>query len=207
MTSADRKHTPTEDKLQGSAVPEESFFLLISRRSPRRKIRIGLVLIICVFLIAADHATKWWAVAYLKGAPAWHAPGDLVRIVYAENTGAFLSLGGQLPKPWRLGIMIGLNSIILTGLTAWLIFRREIAVWPLVALSLVLSGGLGNLLDRLFRPGHVVVDFMNIGITTSSFSLRTGIFNIADLAIMGGLFMIVAWELFLAPRNPETQEA
>lgn len=50
-----------------------------------------------------------------------------------------------------------------------------------VAWSLVLAGGLGNLLDRLIYDGRVI-DFMNLGIG----SLRTGIFNVADVCITIG---------------------
>jgi len=201
------RHQP--DRHPGSAKPPDSAtqpgdsFLKICRRIPSQPSKIGLVLAINAVLIALDHLTKWWAVVYLRnGHHTWDSPGSLIRIVYAENTGAFLSLGGGLPEPWRLMIMIGLNTVLLAGITLWLAFRRDVALWTAVALSLVLAGGLGNLLDRIFRPGHVVVDFMNLGITTPWFSLRTGIFNIADLGIMGGLVMLLAWELLLKPRPP-----
>ena len=64
---------------------------------------------------------------------------------------------------------------------------------PLCAFSLVAAGGIGNLIDRIFRQGRVV-DFMNMGITVNQFPLRTGIFNVADVAIMAGLFLIIAIE-------------
>ena len=63
-----------------------------------------------------------------------------------------------------------------------------------VAWSLVLSGGIGNLLDRLFHEGRVI-DFMNIGIG----SLRTGIFNVADVCITIGISLLV-FELLQRPR-------
>lgn len=55
-----------------------------------------------------------------------------------------------------------------------------------VARSLVLSGGLGNLVDRIINDGRVI-DFMNIGIG----SLRTGIFNVADVCITVGVVVLV----------------
>lgn len=55
-----------------------------------------------------------------------------------------------------------------------------------VAWSLVLSGGLGNLVDRIINDGRVI-DFMNIGIG----SLRTGIFNVADVYITVGVVVLV----------------
>jgi signal peptidase II len=50
-----------------------------------------------------------------------------------------------------------------------------------VALGLLLAGGVGNLIDRINQNGHVT-DFLNVGIGP----VRTGIFNVADMAIMAG---------------------
>jgi signal peptidase II len=47
--------------------------------------------------------------------------------------------------------------------------------------ALVLSGGIGNLIDRIGNEGRVI-DFMNLGIG----SWRTGVFNVADIVILGG---------------------
>jgi signal peptidase II len=49
---------------------------------------------------------------------------------------------------------------------------------------LIVGGGVSNLIDRL-RYGGYVVDFLNVGIG----SLRTGIFNVADMAIMAGVII------------------
>jgi signal peptidase II len=129
--------------------------------------------------------------------------GNLFRLQYAENTGAFLSLGAGLPDGIRTLIMTGLNTIILGGLICYLFAVKQIALFPALALTLIAGGGIGNLIDRIFRDGRVV-DFMNMGITTSGFSLRTGVFNIADIAIMAGLFLIIAHEIFFARKNDDT---
>jgi len=50
-----------------------------------------------------------------------------------------------------------------------------------IAMSLVLGGGFGNLIDRIYNHG-LVIDFMNAEIG----SLRTGVFNVADIAITFG---------------------
>lgn len=65
-----------------------------------------------------------------------------------------------------------------------------------VAWSLVLSGGLGNLVDRIRNDGRVI-NFMNIGIG----SLRTGIFNVADVCITVGVVVLVLQAL-RQPRSP-----
>jgi signal peptidase II len=59
-----------------------------------------------------------------------------------------------------------------------------------VALSLIAGGGLSNLIDRIAYGGYVI-DFLNIGLG----GLRTGIFNIADVAIMVGAISLIVRSL------------
>jgi signal peptidase II len=57
-----------------------------------------------------------------------------------------------------------------------------------LAVVLLLAGGIGNLIDRLFHGG-LVIDFLNVGIGP----LRTGIFNVADVAIMAGFGILILY--------------
>ena len=57
--------------------------------------------------------------------------------------------------------------------------------WLLIGTGLVLAGGASNWMDRLVRGS--VVDFLNVGVGP----LRTGIFNVADMAIMLGLTVLL----------------
>ena len=60
--------------------------------------------------------------------------------------------------------------------------------WPtrtLLGVALFVRGGVSNLLDRIIHGA--VVDFMNVGIGP----LRTGIFNVADMAIMLGVGIVL----------------
>jgi signal peptidase II len=54
----------------------------------------------------------------------------------------------------------------------------------LVGLSLFVAGGASNLADRVARGS--VIDFLNVGLGP----LRTGIFNVADMAVLLGLFIL-----------------
>jgi len=75
------------------------------------------------------------------------------------------------------------------GLSSFSLRRGAVYI---VALSLVVGGGIGNLIDRIFNQ-CCVVDFMNLGIG----SLQTGIFNVADVVITFG----VIWFLFILVKN------
>jgi signal peptidase II len=166
-----------------------------------RKQRILLVAVIVVTGVALDHLTKLLAIHLLQDrAPiafpaAWY-PDDLFRLCFATNKGAFLSLGGNLSDSLRLILLTGVNAVILVAIAGYLASKKYRHPLLVISLALVLAGGLGNLLDRIFREGRVVVDFMNMGIRIGPISLRTGIFNIADLAIVGGLILLIAYEIF-----------
>ncbi len=164
--------------------------------------RLVLIAVLVLVLVALDQITKQVAIAHLKGRPpiafpaSWY-PHDLFHLRYAENTGAFLSLGSQLDDGMRFWVLTVLNVVILTVVGAILCLRRTLDAGIAIALTLVFAGGIGNLIDRLLRDG-VVVDFMNMGIR----GLRTGVFNVADVAIMAGLFLLLGLEL-LRPRQDQ----
>lgn len=171
----------------------------------RRTKRVAFVAALVVVLVGLDHLTKWLAVVYLKEHPPIIYLGDLFRLQYATNTGAFLSLGAGLPEHIRPWLLTGLNGVILSVVAMFLIAKRQIPFLVTLALALILSGGVGNMIDRIFRDG-VVVDFMNIGMPWGPLKIRSGIFNIADIAIMAGLFLMIGIELF-APSDKKKEAA
>lgn len=137
--------------------------------------------------IGCDQATKVIATRTLRGEPVRSYLGDTFRLVYAENAGAFLGLGGTLGEGVRFGLLTVLVGAFLIGGLVYLFVKTEQLTRQMVlAGALVLSGGLSNWFDRLMNEGRVV-DFMNLGVG----SLRTGIFNVADLAIMAALPLVL----------------
>jgi signal peptidase II len=155
-----------------------------------------LVLQIILACIVVDQATKWLAKKYLAPDGFISFAGDTFRFQYAENTGAFLSFGSSLPEPWRHILLTILVGFFLMGLLAYLIFSRTLPWHYTASLSLVCGGGLSNLIDRLSYDGRVV-DFLNTGIG----SVRTGIFNVADMAITAGVILLLADSLRKTPEQ------
>ena len=142
-------------------------------------------------LVALDQWTKALADSFLAGKGTVSLVGDFAVLVYARNRGAFLSLGSALPPALRAILLVALPLAALAFFGwAFLPTRRR----PALAdrghsrrVTLVLAGGLGNLVDRLFLGE--VRDFINFGIA----GLRTGIMNLADLYILAAaIVMIVA---------------
>jgi signal peptidase II len=147
--------------------------------------KILIVLLITVVSVGCDQATKAIAKQYLAPGTLLSFAGDTFRLQYAENTGAFLSFGASLLDPWRHLVFTVLVGIFLLGLLGYLLFSRALPSMAIICLSFVFAGGISNLIDRIVYDGRVI-DFLNVGIGP----LRTGIFNLADMAItFGALFL------------------
>ncbi len=144
----------------------------------RKILMVGGMVIAVVFL---DQATKLLALEYLHDRSIISLFGDTLRLLLAENRGGFLGLGAALPANIRSVIFLLLTSIFLAGFTLFTLLDKNSTPAILAASALIIGGGVGNLLDRLFRQG-AVVDFVNVGIG----GLRTGIFNVADMAVLFG---------------------
>ena len=146
------------------------------------------LLLLIVSTIGCDQVTKHVATNQLMSSPPHSFMRDTFRLVYSENSGGFLSLGSDLPPVARTAIFTVATGVILS-LCVYIVFRRpEVGLSP-TGLALVVGGGLSNLADRI--GDGAVVDFMNIGVG----SLRTGIFNFADVAITLGVgVLLIQWE-------------
>lgn len=108
-----------------------------------------------------------------------------MRLQLIYNHGGFLSLGASLPAPLRKSIFTAGVGSLLIGSLAYAFFAKPGNPSRVFATALILSGGAGNLFDRLFHDG-AVVDFITIGIGP----VRTGIFNVADIAIAVGAIIL-----------------
>lgn len=147
--------------------------------------RIVLVLVIIAVVLLLDFTTKDWATDTLMGRPVRSYLNDFFRLLYVRNDGAFLSLGSDLP-PFFQFIILKLFPVLLLGaLLVYTLFNKTLDRWHILAFSSILGGGIANIYDRLLYGS--VVDFMNMGFP----GLRTGIFNVADIFIMIGLFMML----------------
>jgi len=157
-----------------------------------------LVLILFVILVCAgcDQSTKYLASNSLEFNAISSFAGDLFRLHYVENKGAFLGIGGGLGEQERFVIFTLFVAFFIGSILVYTVVGKELTVSDVIAYSLIAGGGLSNLYDRVANNG-AVVDFLNIGIG----SLRTGIFNLADVFIMLGLFMLLSHLLF--PKKAE----
>jgi signal peptidase II len=143
------------------------------------------ILALLLGTLALDQATKRISLVTLPFGRRVTLLGDVVRLEHARNEGGFLGMGARLGADAR-------GAIFLWGVAAVIAAAGAAALWaplPLahaVGLALVAGGGLGNLVDRIRLRGYVI-DFMNLGLG----SLRTGVFNVADVAIVAGVILLL----------------
>jgi signal peptidase II len=151
-----------------------------SRSRPRTR-RSLVALAIVVGIVVADQLTKAWAVAALSDGPL-SIVGATVEFRLSRNPGGAFSLF-QAFTP-LLAIVAAIVAFVLVRAV-----RRADDAVMVLALSLVLAGALGNLVDRVARsPGFLrgeVVDFVRIGAWPS--------FNVADSAITIGAVLLIVW--------------
>lgn len=140
-------------------------------------------LIMIVMIIIFDRVTKYFAVKNLYGGDIVNFIPGVVQFRYAENTGmAFSMLSGAR---W---IFIFVTVVACVGVLYYMLSNRCKSLWLYWSLGVVVSGGIGNLVDRIMQ-GYVV-DFIEP--TFVDFA----VFNIADCAVTCGAVSLVIYLVF-----------
>jgi signal peptidase II len=147
--------------------------------------RAALLCLLLAVTAGCDRVTKHYAMMNLAGLPRQSYLGDTIRLDYHENAGGFLSAGATWRPETRAVVFQLANGAFLLG-TLLLAIRHHWSRLAAAGLILFVAGGLSNLIDRLAMGS--VIDFMTVGIG----SFRTGIFNVADVAIVTGVTLLAS---------------
>lgn len=153
------------------------------------------VLLIGVAFIVADQLVKLLALAALQ-TQSFKFGNDPVNLALALslNPGAFLSVGAALPPLVKQMIFIIGVAVVVGWAGYWALMHWATATGKALAVYAIALGGAGNLIDRVFRDGHVV-DYLIINVGAA----HTGVFNLADIAITAGA-LALAWDMFASPK-------
>lgn len=108
-------------------------------------------------------------------------PGVLNFNRILPNAGA--AFGILEGKTWLLITVTAIIMVICIGLLIRKTFDSKLMLW---ALCLVLGGGVGNMIDRVFRGGNVI-DFLEFGF------VEFPVFNIADCAVCIGAALMILY--------------
>lgn len=155
----------------------------------KQKKQIILTILVLLGNYSLDRVTKLLAVGFLKDRETISLFYNTVIFKYAENSGAFLSVGSNWPDVVKYFILLIIPTLIcLYGLyyCAFKVTDKK----QLIIIVSIIGGGLGNLIDRMINNFRVV-DFINFGIG----SLRTGILNIADMSVTFGVLFLAIYSL------------
>ena len=105
---------------------------------------------------------------------------NFLSITYVKNTGAAFSIleGNKY-------LLIGISAVALLFLIRFIFLDKKISKFDMVSYSLILSGIIGNLIDRIIHNG--VIDYIHFQI----FNYDAPIFNFADICIVFGVIMVM----------------
>jgi signal peptidase II len=159
--------------------------------------RLATLLLAAAACAGCDQSMKYAARSYLQAHASVSIVDGTLRLTLAENPGGFLSLGAALPGPARDLLFLGVVPAVLIGFALYVAARRALGRRKVLAAALVIGGGASNLLDRVLYDGYVT-DFLSIGLGP----LRTGVFNIADVAVLAGAVYLILSNL--GTEKPET---
>lgn len=144
-----------------------------------------LALIGCGVLVGLDQLTKFWAVTSLKPIGSRTVISGLLDFTFVENRGAaFGILKGQR---W---FFIALTAVMAVAIVVafYKLPRTRVYHWLRFSMVVLLSGALGNVIDRIFR-GYVV-DFLEVTF------INFPVFNLADIYVVCSTFLIMILILF-----------
>lgn len=145
-----------------------------------------IIALICIVILAGvDQLIKVWAIENLKGADSieFIKFGDLkvLNLTYLENDGAvFGSFSGQR----IMLIAVSITMVIVCGFLLYKYGKKSKLIWS--SLTLIISGGVGNAIDRIFRGGRVV-DLFEIKL------FNFAIFNFADICVVIGTCLLLLY--------------
>ena len=158
--------------------------------------RTQLIIFVIILNIALDQISKVIVRASISYREIIEVFGDKFILTNVENTGAFLGMGSELNPTLKLIVLLILPTVVL-GYVVYYIFKTtSLDQLSLVAFSSIVGGGIANVFDRIVYGS--VTDFLFIDLGGV---FKTGIFNIADLSVTTGMFILLYTTIF--PKKKE----
>ena len=161
---------------------------------------VYIALLSAAGLAAIDQLIKFFAVTWLQDAGTVTLIPGLIDLVYVENTGAAWGLFAG--NTW---LLVGVTSLAIIAAVVFLLMKKVQPPFLIWMISVVIGGGVGNLIDRIFRVdaagNHFVVDYLNFSF------IDFPVFNFADCCVVIGMIAIVIYILFFdGKKDKETSQ-
>lgn len=154
-------------------------------------------------IVVLDQVSKALVAAFIApNTVAFRAFGDFLWIVRQQNLGmAFSLLDGLSPAP-RAAILIALPLLLVAGVVVFYFKSGEPTALQRWALCGIVGGGLGNVIDRAFRPDGVV-DFISCKFYGLFGFERWPTFNIADASVVVCAILLVVSAIVIDSRRAQ----
>jgi signal peptidase II len=160
----------------------------LSKANLLRLISLGIIAV----GILADQLTKLLAVAHLSEISTFPLWKGVFHLTYVENRGA--AFGMLAEHRW---IFMVVSSVAILALLAWLVLSKDLRPLSVISLSMIASGGIANMIDRV-RLGYVV-DFFDFTL------IDFAVFNVADCFVcIGAGILALAMVLDLVREKKKT---
>lgn len=141
-----------------------------------------LALVVGLLVLAADQYTKYFIMSTFELGQSTDFIKGVIDIIYIHNKGG--AWGIMEGHTWGLLAMTVVIMLVCLALLFKWGAKNKLVFW---AMSLILFGGVGNLIDRIFRDGNVV-DFLHF-----EFWPTFPVFNVADCAIVIGVALLMLY--------------
>lgn len=144
-------------------------------------------------LVAADQWIKLWAYTTLRNLSDIQLIPGVLHLLYRENYGAAFSILQN-----KTFFLVGVTGVVLAGILVLLLLGKIRQPVMVAAFTLVLAGGIGNLIDRVGRG--FVVDYIYF------VPIDFPVFNLADCCVVGGTILLMFYLLVIEPRQRRLKE-
>lgn len=141
-------------------------------------------LIVGAVLVIIDQIIKYFVSAYLQPVGSVSVIDNIFSLTYVENKGVAFGMFSDMR--W---IFVALTSILLVIIIFYMFKKRPKGKFFYVCAALIIGGGIGNLIDRIFY-GYVI-DYLSL-------SFFPPVCNFADYCITVGTIMLVIYLLFFS---------
>ncbi|UGQ16149.1 signal peptidase II [Borrelia sp. RT5S] len=163
------------------------------------KIRLINSYVFISVLVFFDQLSKSLIVQYVElGSEYLSIFGDFFKIIHVRNTGILFSIGSNIDDSLKNLFFLVLPVVVLVFVFYFSLKEKNSV--SRISLLLILSGGIGNIIDRLFRPLGVV-DFLDVKFFGIFGLQRWPTFNFADSYVVIGIGLFAICDLFIKNRK------
>ena len=146
---------------------------------------LPVCLVSAAILTVIDQLIKHWAFTELQQISTIPIIQDVLHLTYCENRGAAFSI-----LYGKTELLMVMNSILLLFLLYLLLKKKFPHPLSMASLSMIISGGIGNMIDRVIYEGNFVVDYIDFRL------INFAIFNFADICVVCGTILLMIYFIF-----------